>query len=627
MVEVKDSAMNGTMAGNTSPDRHLRHLPLIADKIAARSAEGTPFFSFEYFPPKTETGVANLYDRVDRMAKVEPLFCDVTWGAGGSTSDLTLSLSGNMQQYLGVDVMMHLTCTNMPAGKVLEGLEEAKQKGIRNILALRGDPPKGKEWTKCEDGFEYATDLVRFIRKNYGDHFGICVAGYPEGHPSGYLDGKMSYEDEMQNLKDKIDAGADFIITQMFYDVPTFLKFIKDCRDIGIDVPILPGIMPIQNFRGFSNMTKFCKTKIPAAVTEALEPIKDDDAAVKEFGIRLGIDMCQRILASGLSPGLHFYSLNLEKSVMAICHGLDLIPRTEAIRHLPWRPATIEKRRSEDVRPIFWANRPCSYLGRTSAWDDFPNGRWGDNRSPAFGDLAEHHLAGGAGWKSQAYRASAASSLGKIGSFDDVVSVFGRFQKGEIKRLPWSEADELRMETGVISEELRWLNANGLLTINSQPRVNAAKSSDPMFGWGSKGGYVFQKAYVEFFAKKAVVDRLFDACDKGECPTLSVHAATAAGMELRQNVKNNTTCAVTWGVFPDAEIVQPTVVDAQSFLAWKNEAFDVWTDVWAELYEEGDASRKVLGELKDSLYLVNVVDNDFVGGDIFKVFKDILPVE
>lgn len=606
-------------------DRNLRHLPMIIDKIKTKSASNEPFFSFEYFPPKTEGGVANLYDRVARMATAEPLFVDVTWGAGGTTSGLTLDLSGNMQEYLGLDVMMHLTCTNMPAGKVLHGLETAKARGIRNILALRGDPPLGQEWAACADGFEHATDLVRFIRSNYGDYFGICVAGYPEGHPAGYLDGKLTYEEEMDHLKEKVDAGADFIITQMFYDVDCFLRFVSDCRAAGIDVPILPGILPIQNYGGFKRMTGFCKTAIPPAIAAALEPIKEDDAAVKQFGIRLGVDMCTRILRSGLVPGIHFYSLNLEKSVMAIVDALDLVPRTEAIRALPWRPATTDKRRSEDVRPIFWANRPCSYLGRTAGWDDYPNGRWGDARSPAFGDLSDHHLAGGAGWKSAAYRRAAATALGEIKDFDDVVRAFVRFQKGDVARLPWSEADELHKETGLIGDQLRWLNSSGLLTINSQPRVNGAPSHDPVLGWGGRGGYVYQKAYVEFFAVQNVVDALFEACEKGKCPSLTVHAASAGSDQLRRNVGDDTTCAVTWGVFPDREIVQPTVVDAKSFLAWKNEAFNVWTDVWAQLYEEDSESRKILGEMKEKLLLVNVVDNDFVAGDIFEVFKDILP--
>jgi methylenetetrahydrofolate reductase (NADPH) len=469
-------------------DPNLRHVPHIGDKIRQRQEEGRKFFSFEYFPPKTPTGVANLYERAERMASSEPLFCDVTWGAGGGTSDITLELSGNIQRYMGVDVMMHLTCTNMPAGKVREGLEGAKVRGIRNILALRGDPPAGQEWKQCEEGFAYATDLVRFIKAEYGNYFSICVAGYPEGHPSGFLDGKLTMEQEYAHLKEKCDAGANFIITQMFYDVECFLGFVRKCRDLGITIPILPGILPIQNYNGFTRMTGFCKTNVPAAVTKAITAIKDDEASVKEFGINLGIDMCQRILNSGLSPGVHFYSLNLEKSVMSIIDGLDLNPKTHAIRSLPWRPATLDNRRSEDVRPIFWANRPKSYLDRTSTWDEYPCGRWGSTSSPAFGDLADYHLLGSGGWQSGVIKEAMFAMYGAVQSIADVIALFCRFQRGEIKRLPWSEQDELSSETASISGPLLWLNRNGLLTVNSQPRVNAAPSSDASVGWGSPGG-------------------------------------------------------------------------------------------------------------------------------------------
>jgi methylenetetrahydrofolate reductase (NADPH) len=604
-------------------DTNLRRMPSISDKIRQREAEGKTFFSFEYFPPKTETGVANLYERAERMAKVEPLFCDVTWGAGGGTSDITLDLSGNIQRFMGVDVMMHLTCTNMPAGKVREGLEGAKARGIRNILALRGDPPAGKEWSACEDGFEHATDLVRFIKAEYGDFFSICVAGYPEGHPSGFLDGRITMDEEYAHLKGKCDAGADFIITQMFYDVDGFLEFVRKCRGLGITIPILPGILPIQNYTGFKRMTGFCKTRIPQAVTDAIEPIKDDDDAVKQFGVSLGIDMCRRILKSGFSPGIHFYSLNLEKSVMGIIDGLGLIPQTEAIRSLPWRPATVEKRRAEDVRPIFWANRPKSYLDRTSTWDEYPKGRWGDVRSPAFGNLSDYHLLGSGGWSSGALKESMAKMYGELASVSDVVNVFVRFQRGEVKRLPWSESAELQQETTVISSPLVWLNRQGLLTINSQPRVNAAPSSDVTFGWGAPGGYVYQKAYIEFFAPAAVVDALFAAAPS--YPSLLVHAVRAGSDDVRASATKPTgPVAVTWGVFPNQEIIQPTVFDPTSFVVWKDEAFSVWTQVWSEVYPKSSPSRAVLEEIHDSYSLVTMVDNDFVGGDVFSVLRKIL---
>ncbi|KAA8493866.1 Methylenetetrahydrofolate reductase 1 [Porphyridium purpureum] len=598
----------------------------IADKIAQCEREGKLFFSFEYFPPKTDTGVSNLYERVERMAAYEPLFCDMTWGAGGSTSDLTLELVGNIQQFLGLDVMMHLTCTNMPAGKVVMGLEGAKARGCRNILALRGDPPAGKEWSKCDDGFEHATDLVRFIREKFGDYFSIGVAGYPEGHPSGYLDGKLTLEQEMAFLKDKVDAGADFIITQMFYDVENFLQWVSSCRAAGINVPILPGILPIQNYGGFKRMTGFCKTMIPPAVEARMEELKDDEAAVKEYGITLGVEMCKRMIASKLVLGLHFYTLNLEKSVLSIVERLHLVPMTEAIRALPWRPSTAsEKRRgTEDVRPIFWSNRPKSYIKRTSEWDNFPNGRWGVSESPAFGDISHHHLAGSGGVTPELKQAQL-QMWGEPRSVADVEEVFVRFLEGNIKRLPWTESDVLSPETGTIQGPLKWLNKHGVLTINSQPRVNGAPSSDKCFGWGDKHGFVYQKAYLEFFASEKIVDALF--AHASAFPSLSMYAARAdLSAPIRSNVSDTRSSranAVTWGVFPDAELVQPTVVDPTAFKAWREEAFDIWTQVWASCTPDSSPARQVLQQIHDTYYLINIVDNDYVAGDIFRIFTSI----
>jgi methylenetetrahydrofolate reductase (NADPH) len=204
----------------------------LIDKLRAiNNDEKRPFYSFEYFPPKTAAGVANLYARIEHMAQLEPAFIDVTWGAGGTTSELTMEISANAQAYAGVDVMMHLTCTNMPQEKLRIALEDAKRAGIRNILALRGDPPRDADsFEACAGGFSYATDLVRFIRAEFGDYFCICVSGYPEGHLEC-----TSLDDDLLHLKEKADAGADFIITQLFYDVDIFLQFVQRCRGIGLN--------------------------------------------------------------------------------------------------------------------------------------------------------------------------------------------------------------------------------------------------------------------------------------------------------------------------------------------------------------------------------------------------------
>lgn len=294
----------------------------VIDKIS--NAKEGPFWSFEYFPPKTEDGVKNLYKRLGRMSHLSPLFIDVTWGAGGTTSELTLEISCSAQEKFGMETMMHLTCTNMPAEKLHNALVTAKAAGIQNILALRGDPPHGTTtWEKCESGFEHAADLVHYIRREFGDHFGICVAGYPEGHVDC-----PDLKSDLLYLKEKVDAGADLIITQLFYDVDLFLDFVKKARAIGITCPIIPGIMPIQNYSAFRRMTSFCKTKIPKQIEDRLELIKNDEDQVKAYGVELGIEMCKRILAAGI-PGIHFYTLNLDASVKNIIEGLGFIPRNE----------------------------------------------------------------------------------------------------------------------------------------------------------------------------------------------------------------------------------------------------------------------------------------------------------
>lgn len=303
----------------------------IIDKLNAKVAAGEPFFSFEYFPPKTDEGVANLKERQMRMATLGPAFCDITWGAGGSTADVTLDVARSMQQEVGVETMMHLTCTNMPVEKLEEALIKAKEYGIRNILALRGDPPKGQEhFEKVEGGFACALDLVKYIRAEHGDHFGIGVSGYPEAHPDVIVEDsekmEANYWADIDYLKQKIDAGADFVVTQLFYDVDRYVKFVKDCRSRGIHCPLLPGVMPVMTYGGFKRMTSFCKTAVPQHMSDVLEAIKGSDDAVKAYGISMGTMMCQRLLDCG-APGVHMYTLNLERSAVAILENVGLIPK------------------------------------------------------------------------------------------------------------------------------------------------------------------------------------------------------------------------------------------------------------------------------------------------------------
>lgn len=317
--------------------------------------ETTPFVSMEYFPPKTEAGVESLYDKLGRVGDMNPLFIDFTWGAGGSTSDLTLQLTLDAKEKFNIVPNMHLTCTNMEMSKIDHALSECKKNDIQNLLALRGDPPVGQEkWTAVDGGLTCALDLVNYIRKSHGNYFNITVAGYPEGHPNAikqvdnydalstseklrcsksidevsgetcyFVCSDEDYENELDYLKAKVDAGASAIFTQMFFDSNIFIAFYKACREKGINVPIIPGIMCINSIAGTYRMAKFCKSALPNELIEAMEQVNQDDSdAVKAFGIEQGIKLSKELLDFGVQ-GLHYYTLNLEKVVRGIVDGIQ----------------------------------------------------------------------------------------------------------------------------------------------------------------------------------------------------------------------------------------------------------------------------------------------------------------
>lgn len=587
--------------------------------MAQPSQQPPTFCSFEFFPPKTAAGVENLYMRIDRLASLEPLFIDITWGAGGSTAELTLQIAANAQRYLGQEVLMHLTCTNLSVDKIKAALAEARQAGIENILALRGDPPKGATaWEKCEGGLAYAIDLVRLIRAEHGDHFCVAVAGHPEGHQTqGETAHPVDLDQEIAHLKEKIDAGADFIVTQFFYDPDVYLDYVARCRAAGITCPIIPGLMPIQNYNSFQRMTAFCKTKVPQEMWDELLPIKEDDEAVRKWGVVYMTKLCRRLLDSGVTRCLHWYTLNLEKSVRLILENLGMSATASTRRQFPWRASKLSARAGEDVRPINWANRPKSYLSRTEEWDEFPNGRWGDGRSPAFGELSDYHFVDTSLGSREDRRAMWGEAPLKE---EEVFEAFAKYVRGEIPILPWCEVP-LQAETGTISTDLVNINNAGFLTINSQPAVNGAKSDHPVFGWGGPGGRVYQKAYVECFTSPQNLKHLMELC--GKRPNLHFYAVDVAGNTYSNGSKKAT--ALTWGVFPNNEILQPTIFDPSTFLVWKNEAFALWTSIWASIYDDESASNALIHHIHDTYFLVAVIDNDFLSkASVWSVFQEIV---
>jgi methylenetetrahydrofolate reductase (NADPH) len=289
------------------------------DEIIARG-EG-PVFSFEFFPPKTEEGERNLFAALDALRGLEPAFVSVTWGAGGSTREKTIGIVTTIRETHGLEAMAHFTTVGATTDDLHAALRQMEAAGIDNVLALRGDPPQGEEtFTPIEGGFSYATELTRLVSESYD----FCVVGacYPEVHQEA-----PDRRTDMSHLKEKVAAGAKILITQLFYDNGAYFRFVQDARAAGIDVPIVPGIMPVTNVDQIKRITKMCGANFPADFVAALEERRDEPDAVVELGVAYATLQCAELLAHG-APGIHFYTLNRSPATRAILSALKL--------HRPW---------------------------------------------------------------------------------------------------------------------------------------------------------------------------------------------------------------------------------------------------------------------------------------------------
>src|SRR5947209_3730257 len=281
------------------------------------SADG-PSFSFEFFPPKTEEGERNLLQTLSDLRELEPNFVSVTYGAGGSTRERTVELTKWIKQELGMEAMAHLTCVGASVDEVSAVLDDIAEAGIDNVLALRGDPPRGQtEWTPHPEGLHYSTELVGLIRSRYP--LAIGAACFPEIHPQA-----TDLAHDLRFLKEKVGAGASFLITQLFFDNELYFSFVDEARAAGIDVPILPGVMPITDVKQIKTITGLCGATIPPALLDALEDRAEDRDAVLELGVSYATLQCAELLARG-APGIHFCTLNRSPATRAILSALKLL--------------------------------------------------------------------------------------------------------------------------------------------------------------------------------------------------------------------------------------------------------------------------------------------------------------
>jgi methylenetetrahydrofolate reductase (NADPH) len=286
-------------------------------KLADLYARPGLTLSVEFFPPKTEKGEENLFSEIEIIKRLKPGFCSVTYGAGGSTREKTVGLVETIHNDCGLEVMCHLTVVGQSKADARAILARLKEKGIENLIALGGDPPQGMtDWHPHPDGFHYAIELVREARAI--GSFSIAVAGFPEVHPRA-----VSRESDLQFLKEKVDAGAAAVITQLFFDNDDYFRFVEDLRKLGVTVPIVPGVLPILSVSQIRRFTALCCAKIPAKLEKQLTKVEHNDEAAIEMGIDYASRQCEELIKFGVN-GLHFYSLNKSYSVAAICKNLGL---------------------------------------------------------------------------------------------------------------------------------------------------------------------------------------------------------------------------------------------------------------------------------------------------------------
>lgn len=662
--------------------------------------------SLEFFPPKTELGKNNLMERISRLNVLDPMFITVTWGAGGTTAEKTLELATTLSQRYNVPVCMHLTCTNMDPKLIDDALIRCQKAGIQNILALRGDPPNelnDDDDDEMEDGdhnnninnhyshFQYAVDLVRYIKNKYGNTFCVGVAGYPEGHYDISGEHEQDPIEDLKYLKEKIDAGAEFVITQLFYDVDKFLVFERLFREkVSMDTPLFPGLMPINSYPLFNRAARLSHASIPKDILSRFpKEIQSDDDTVRTIGIQIILEMINKIYkeTQGRVKCFHFYTLNLEKSIAQLVTESSLLSHItedsqseydedfsnsnhktnnligitnnnnenkiiedhkditmrvgdiaivdDTDTYIPIKGDQKKRRRRSSVlsadlifnkaivdresnandsngilptkKFLLSISRGSGKLGRDATWDEFTNGRFGDSKSPAYGEID------GYGPTIKVSKKKAIELWGSPQTVADLKTIFIKYLEGSIDQMPWND-QSLSSETAFIQEELIQLNQIGYLTLASQPATNSTPSSDKIFGWGPSNGIIYQKAFVEMFIYKPQWENVLKPkLDQFDRRTISYYMGDANG-HFETNLDEGSSNVVTWGVFPNSPIIQTTKIEQESFKAWRDEAFCIWSE-WAKLFPRNTPSNTLLKSIYSDYCIVSVVHHDFIQSD------------
>jgi methylenetetrahydrofolate reductase (NADPH) len=292
-------------------------------RISEALATQRPFFSFEFFPPRDDVGSRQLFASIEALAPLRPAFVSITYGAGGTTRARTVALAKEIQQHTGLTVVAHVTCVGAARAELRELFDDLARAGIENVLALRGDPPPGASFVPVQNGFAHASELIAMLRRNYG--FCIGAACYPEKHVEA-----ASFENDFKALEAKVEAGADFLVSQLFFDNARYFAFARQVQTRGIALPVLPGLMPITNFSQIQRFVAMCGATIPPKLHVEMQARKDDVKAVEDLGVAYAAMQASELLQAGV-PGIHFYTLNRSPATRAIVSAL--------IAASAWRPA------------------------------------------------------------------------------------------------------------------------------------------------------------------------------------------------------------------------------------------------------------------------------------------------
>ncbi|KPA80143.1 putative methylenetetrahydrofolate reductase [Leptomonas pyrrhocoris] len=651
----------------------------IAEAIKQANENGRYFVSFEFTVPTTEAGVITLYDRIERLAALDPLFCGITWDEGGRSAETSIEVASTCQSLLSVNHQVNLTGYASEPEEMLKWLTVLKSKGVCNVLITRGasanktisttrasscttNKSKPAAHGTADDAdamavgsapssppaspaFPHAVDLVRFVRQHFGNFFGIAVVAFPEGEgdSADNVARQAEIEErELRFLKEKMDAGADYIITHSVFDVNVFDHFCQQCRRHGIRCPILPGVLPISQLRQL-NAFGLRRLAGTADLVTKMEAVKGSESETRRVVVAFYQDLVKQLLNRGCG-GVYLFTMNADYLLVAILKGIEVATH----RMFPWRPSeNEERRRQETVRPVHWSSRVTSYMVRTAQWQDRKTDKWNPvsgshhGSALALGEVGGYHAR--LLLRSRAKRCTQFLVIQGMPEIQTALSALSRifvaFLDGN-GTLPW--ADELSGETVYVGEHLlKPLNARGLYTINSQPHVNGAPSSHKVVGWGPGDGCVYQKSYLEFFCPLTMAQTVFTTLER--YPSLQYMAMDAQGNMVHarwrmdddsgkdseasppQAAEHDPTVAsptqqphdrmslfgvgvtaVTWGVFPGREVIQPTIVSVDSFRAWVGEAFDLWAAPFP-----GHDVPAVVRYIQSEWVLVSVVDNTY----------------